>query len=839
MTMKFPTVPSLLLFGYAPMGFACAAALLVAPLTHGQQVPPRAIPVDEPPKALPKAVPVGPNGGAPPRAQAVVEDTAPKGPDQDLFDYAMLAFGQKDYAIAGQSFGKYLQAYPQGKLVPWALFRLGECYRFQGQAEEFQRCYREVVDRYPKSEAAPNAAYWLGVSAYNAGDFKGAAGYFGLCESKSEVPAVKLAAAFYKSEAYGGLKERKKQLDALKPVLAVKKGNEFLEKALLSSATILQTDGKNKEALPVLMELLDTSSDAKVQGDAGLKAAIIQSELKKSDEAAALYERVLKNKEAAPEQQGAALVGLISELSAKGKWDDITDLYNRNATLLPPVELRPRMLMQVGNAHRAKKSYARAIDLYDMILRFSAEHELAFEAAYWRVYCYYMLEDRRLGDFAREFVKDFGPKHKDHEFINKARLLVADQHFNRQEYKAAADEYAQIQVASLPANLRPSTWYHKGWSEAEAGMHSDAIASLSEFINGSPTDAGIPKALAKRGLSYKEGHENDKALADFQRIIKDYPKDDSLELAYYLSGLVHGDQGSNKLMVEDFEMLVKLFPTSPAKAEAYYRAGVGYIDLKDTAKALPLLRKAVEADKKAYGKIGSEKIQLCLWNKRDADALALEVDAYRSAYRDPSMPPSMLGFLGLTFFTRKDFTRSSRYLTMASTPDAPENTDPRIWNFLAQSLLEVKKYEASVKAVDHFLSSAPAPDPLSKALGELTRAKALLGAAKPDDAIAAADEGLRIVKDGGVQGQLLIVQGDALLAEGDKLESEGNHDGAAEKWKGAAAKFVVPSQVLADPRVTPEALDKEAKALDRLADKRGAEQMRSILKKDYPKYLEQ
>ena len=45
--------------------------------------------------------------------------------------------------------------------------------------------------------------------------------------------------------------------------------------------------------------------------------------------------------------------------------------------------------------------------------------------------------------------------------------------------------------------------------------------------------------------------------------------------------------------------------------------------------------------------------------------------------------------------------------------------------------------------------------------------------------------------------------------------------------------------MLADPRVTPEALDKAAKALDRLSDKRGAEQMRSILKKDYPKYLEQ
>ena len=102
--------------------------------------------------------------------------------------------------------------------------------------------------------------------------------------------------------------------------------------------------------------------------------------------------------------------------------------------------------------------------------------------------------------------------------------------------------------------------------------------------------------------------------------------------------------------------------------------------------------------------------------------------------------------------------------------------------------------------------------------------------------MAAADEGLRIVKDGAEQGQLLIVQGDALIAQGDKLETEGNHDGAAEKWKAAAAKFVVPSQVLSHPLVTPEALAKAAKALDRLGDKASAAEMRRLLKKDYPRY---
>ena len=52
----------------------------------------------------------------------------------------------------------------------------------------------------------------------------------------------------------------------------------------------------------------------------------------------------------------------------------------------------------------------------------------------------------------------------------------------------------------------------------------------------------------------------------------------------------------------------------------------------------------------------------------------------------------------------------------------------------------------------------------------------------------------------------------------------------------AAAKFVVPSQILEDDVVTPEALDKAASALDRIGDKEKAAAMREQLKTKFPKY---
>ena len=816
-------VPSLIL----------ALCFAVAGAATAQQAP-RAVPVDEPVPA-PRAIPVEPGAEhVPPRAQAVTDGDKPKGPDEDLFDYATLAYSQKDYNIAAQTFGKYLSSFPQGGHVAEALFRLGECYRNQARMPEGERYYREVVDRFPKSEFSSYAAYWLGVVSYNNKDFKAAAAYFSYCETRATVAKVKLAASYYKSESFAGLNDRKKQLESLKPVLAVKKDNEFLERALLSAATAYQADGKNQLALPMLMELLETSADPAVQGNAALKAGIIQSELKKSPEAIALFDRVLKNSVIPQEQRGAAMVGLIGELYAKADYDGVVDTYNRNATSLPPPDLRPRMLVHVGNAQRMKKNYARAIELYDMVLQYFPQHELAFESAYWKLFCAYQGEDPRLTDIVAAFLAKYEPGHPDHEFINTARLLIADYHFNKQNYKMAADAYGLLNVAKLQERFRSSTLFHRGWSQSEAGKHAEAILSLTDFIKTYPNEKEMPRALAKRGLSYKDTQNPIAALKDFARIIKEFPQSETLELAYYLSGVIHYDQRNWKATIADFDGLAKKFPSSAAGAEGAYKTGLAWIELKDTNKALPYFRSAVKLDEKAYGNIGTQKVLLCLWNQKDVDELSKEVDTYRGKYADAVLVPRLLGYLGLSFFDRKDFAKSSRYLTWAVTPDAPENTEPVMWNYLGQALLEVKSYEDSVKAMDNFLKVSP--DNLPKAKGFLTKAKAQLGLAKLDECQATAGEGLNIVKDGGLQGQLLIGQGVAVLAAGDKLETDGNHTGAAEKWQAAAAKYVVPSQILDDESVTPEALDKAASALDRIGDKDRAATMREQLKSKYPNY---
>ncbi len=822
---------------------SAAAVALVGPILA--QTAPRAEVIDD---TVPRAVPLPSANRPAPKAQVVDEEkpkstapatapaaaSKPKGPDEDMFDYAMLAYSQKEYSIASQNFGQYLSSYPAGRHVPQALFRLGECYLNLRQLDECARCFKEVVNRFPKDTIAPYAALRLGVLSYNAQDFRGATTYFSFCEMKSTVQTLVVQAAYYRSLACSRTGDTKKQIEALKVVVAQKKDNEYLQDALLNLATAYQTTGETKAALPILQELAASAKDERIKTDAELKAAVMLDGQGKRDEAAVLYSSVLKNLVAPTEARGAALVGYVAALYDRGEYDAVIDTYNRNAAIAPPEELRPRLLLQVGNASRMKKSYARAIDTYNLIVETFGDSPVAFEAAYWRIYCFYLLEENNLAPSINEFLDRYAGKNKDHEFINTARLLLADYHFNKQDFNAAAAAYSEVNVLKLAERLRPSTLFHKGWSESEAGRHNEAISTLSAFIKANPQSSEMPKALAKHGLSAKEMNDHSQALADFGRIIKEYPTSEAVELAYYLSGIVHEKQNDKKAMLKDFEALLANFPTSAASAEAAYKSGLAWADQKGFDKAIKLLKQAITIDPKTYGDIATQRVLLCYWAKEDIEALAREVDDYRGSNAEAKIPPTMLGFLGLKYYDRKDFGRAARYLTWGSTPDAPENTDSRIWNYLALSLIETKGYPDALPAIENYLKQAPESQAKAKAFE--TKARALIGLERFEDAVSTADDGLKMVKDGSVQALLLIAQGDALLAHGDKLEKDGDSTGAKEKWKAASSKFVAPSQILEDPVLTPKALERTVKALERLADNVNAEEMRKQLKKRFPAY---
>lgn len=816
------------------MRLTLSALLLVSvfPASLSAQSVSKAVPLEEDERPVPKAIPVGPNETRP------AQPARPKGPDEDLFEYASMSYDRSEWSIASQSFGQYLQNYPSGRHVPAALFRIGECYKNLNQLKVAETYWLEVVNRYPNSEGAPSAAYRLGAILFNARDFDQSARMFALCETKSPLPQVRLAASFNKARAYQMLGDTKRQMAALSVVIAVKaikpEDNPYREAALLSLGVLLLAEDKKNEALPLFQELLLTAKDNATVSEASVNAAVLLIETGKPDEAIPLFERALKIPETSAPSRSIALVGVVQAMFAKGDYDGVINNYNANATILPEGETRPKMLLMVGNAFRMKKSYARAVETYLMVEQSASGSDAAFEAGYWKLYCFYLLDDKDLAEFATGFIAKNAEKHAGHEFLNLARLIRADHHFNKQRYTEAANSYADLQIDKLPAKLQPGTLFNKAWALADAKRPQDAIGAFSQFLAQFPAHELTAKALARRGLTYRDTKDTANAMSDFKRVAQDFPNSEATELAYLQMGLIAAEQRDHKATIAAFEVLVKKFPTSPAAGQAWFGIGRAHYSLQQWDESIKALIKTIDVDRKTYLDQASQMIIQAQYVQQNIEALSKAIDDYRRANAKGNVPPNVLTWLGLKLYDQKNYPRAAQYLALASTPDAPENTDPRVWNYLGMAFLETKDFETSVKATDHFLKVSA--DGAPKARGLLTKGRALLGLNKFDEAEAVVQEGLAFAKDGKPQALLLILQGDILIALGDKLTAENQAAAAAEKYNAAAGKFMIPAQFFDDDEVTPEALDKSAQSLEKAGQADKAAEFRKLLKGKYPSY---
>jgi len=819
-----------------PLRLASAAFGLIAFSALAQQVPPRALPVeDEAP--VPKAIPVP----TPPKAQPVLDDPSvrpalprTKGPDDDMFDFATLAYERQEWDIAAQGYSKYLQKFPAGRQVPEALYRIGECYMKQNQLKQAESYYAEVVTRYPDSEGAPSAAYRLGATTFNESKFTESARYFAFCEAKHKSAQVKLAAAYNKSRAHEMMGDKDKQAAALKTVIAFKTENPYRETALLTLGSMFLTQDKKTEALPIFEDLVNTSADRAIVAEASIRAAVLFAELKKPDESILMFEKTLRMPETNEQNRGIALIGIIQALFVKGDYDAVIDYYNKNSEVLPPGASRAKMLVLVGHAYRMRKSYARAVEIYLLVEQYHPDTEEAFDAGYWKLYCFYLLNDRDLGEFATAFIAKHAQSRAAHEYLSLARLIRADFYFNKADYTQAVVSYTDVNIDKLPEKLRPGTLFNMGWAQAEAGRQQEAVAAFTRFIEGSPQHELLPKAYARRGLAQRDARDLPKAKADFEHVTKEFPKSDACEMAWLHLGFIAMEQKDPKSTVTAFETLLKKYPTTTASAQAYYGIGRGNFDQKLYDKAVPALRRAIEIDSRDYLEKSSQLIILCDYARQNANDLAKTIDSYLAAKSGGQVPPNILKWLGLKLYSGEDFKRTARFLELAVTPPAPETPEPVVWNYLGMAQLQNGQFDASIQATDNFLKSNP--DAAATARAQLTKGRALLGKGSFDEADKVAQEALQVVKDGKLQAELLILEGDIFSAQGDKFAAQGQQEAAVEKWKAGAAKYAVPSQFYEDPDVTPDALFKASQALQKSGDEAQAKQMLKQLQQRYPKY---
>ena len=794
---------------------------------------------------VPRAIPLtDPNGNPPPRAIPVEPSRpvapAPKAadPGDDLYDFAMIAYSQKDYVAATKPFQDYVKSYPAGHRAAEAWFLLGQCYLKTEQFSEANRAYSQVITHFPHSEVAGGAAFRMAEMAFTNKDFTAAAQLFDTSERLAVTSEIKVVAMYNKALSYRGGGNKAKALATYKTLAALPPPNAYRDVALQEVATSELDAGKLGAAREAFQQIISTSKDDALRGNAMVYVGDIERQEGNPDAAIKAYTQALDNKSLSADIRGRAVMGLVEAAYAKGDYTTVVDTYTRNSTVLPPADLRPKLLLLVGMAHKQLKQYRQAVSLFLMLEKNYPDSPEAFQGAYQNLLCFSQLSDKDLPQFTTHFEEKYGENHANHEYIIMSHLIRADWYFSKGDYKNAAEAYSTIDLKKVPQNIRASAAYQKGFAEAESKKYPEAIASLTFFITEYPKDANIPIAIAQRGLCHTANRAFDRALADFDRIIKEFPNSPAVEMAYEQEGLIKAETRDSVGMITAFEALLKKFPNGAAAAKANFYIGRGYVDLHTEdaiRKAIAPLRRAIELDPK-YRDKAYPYLLVCYSSLKDLDNLTKAVDAWLAANPQAQIDPLVLKYLALVYFQRGNYKASIPYFRMQTTPGSPETTPASVWNLLGIALVETGQYKEGLEALENYLTQAKAQSLGTDSRALFYKGRALLALKDLPAANKVVTEALQGERQGKLHGQLSLLEGDINQAMGDELEAKGDHAGAVEKWKLAAGNYVVVSQTFVDPELTPAALEKLIEILEKMGDHLKADSFRSQLQSKYPDY---
>ena len=767
--------------------------------------------------------------GTKPGPKTKTKPAAPKkavnvpAPEQNLFDYANMVYGQKAYDLAATQYFQYLTTYPRGAYGQIAMYRLAESQLNLGRTAEAEAVYRQLIQRFTSGDYVANAAYRLGSLAYNQRLFEVAAQDFEIAASQSQQERIRFSAMYYKARAMTELNQPKAAYTEYARLARTKTNNLFWDRALIQLGRADEAASRTKAALKNYLLLAGEGSENELIAEALVKSSRLLKQEGQTAEAAAGYVRVLGlGGEKVIPWRAIARYGLIENYYQASQWTKVIETYASTEAVQLPEEQRPRLWLMVGDAQAKIKQHRRAIDLFMMIDQYFPQSPENAEASYRRLLSLNELKDPSLPAVAEQAIAKIKTVDAESPQIDLARFIVAEHFFSKLVYAQAAAAYKDVRVDKLPENLRQPLLFRRGWASQASGDNPTAITSLGQWIETNPKSPQMPEALAKRGLAHKATADWKNAQTDFEKIIESFPKSPVAELAYEQCALVRGQRKDTEGMITTFKALLEKFPTTRAAAEAHFWIGSGHFELKRYADAVPELIRARERDPKAYERDASLRILLSYYYQSDVTQLGKAVEVERTKDEPTArVPRQVYQFLGLKHYELEEMPQADKYLGLASTPDTPEETDHRVWLALSEARLVNNHWEGAIVASDNFLRKTDLPAP-QRAKGMLNKARALFALAKPDEAIPVINEALGLQPEARVQARLRLLRGDIAMSQNDPAH--------------AAAIYVVPSQMFDDEEITPLALWKTIQALEKAGKPTEAAAYQTDLKKRFPKF---
>jgi tetratricopeptide (TPR) repeat protein len=766
-----------------------------------------------------------------PKAEAVDPALAPDaGNDffmrgKNLYDTAQAAadFDNRRnlYQRSAQIFSEYLTAFPNHPNAEMAWWYLGNSYYQAGQIDDGKRCFSTLLNRFGKGKWAAAAAYTLAADHYNKAEYAFAAPMFERYAANAAKPEERPRGHYFAGNCYRLLGRDREAIGAFNKVIADPAGTLFAPQSKVALGHLSFKAGKLDEALAQFEEVVNSPFTPKVRGEAALHAALTATKLGKTDVADRYLALILRTP-GMEDFKVDAQTALMGNHFAKKEYKEVIAVF-RASTIKATGDKEAARLMIAARAHMRLKQPSEALVLFREVERLvKPDTDMAFQAAYYRLLCFFQIEGRHVPDQVDAFLQLYQKARPEDPRIHTALMMKAETLFSNKETAAAAKVYSEINANVISEKNRPGLLYQRGWCLSEAGDNQGAVRSLTEFINRYPEDPRFQSALAKRAKAYAESEEPQKALADYDRLTAPGTPEDLASFAWLESARMRRDEKNFPDMILRYQGLLKNVSVlnENLQAEANYYIGWGLWQTNAAKEATAYLEKARTLRPDAYRKHAGVILALGYFAAQEPTKLAAEIQLAIDGKYVAELPDQALQWSGMQSFNAGDYAFAAKTLALIATPEEPRATPKEVWRYLAKARLQTGDAEGALAAATNVLEVED--NPAWKADGLLDRGRALLMLDRPTESRKDADEALALHPQGRTSGGLRILLGD--------LEMKANDP------RKASAEYLVVVGFLEDKELKPLALSKLVKALEQQGDTVKAEQYRNQLTTEFPEW---
>jgi tetratricopeptide (TPR) repeat protein len=721
----------------------------------------------------------------PPRAGIVPEDLrADAGNDffargKNLYDTAQASVDfetRRDlYLRSADIFSEYINQFPNHANTEAAWWYLGSSFYQAGLIDDAKRCFSTLLNRYGRGKYSAAAAYTLAADHYNKREYALAAPLFERFAANAVKPGDRPKGNLFAANCYRLLSRDREAIAAYKRVIADPEDAFFKDQAQTEVGKLTLKAGKLQEALVLFRAVADSTAIAKQRGDAALHAAITATKLGESD-MAEKYLRFILDGQGMEEFRPDAQTALMENCYAKKDYIAVLDIF-RKSTFKGEGEKEALRLMIAARSMIKLKRPAEASELFREVERLvKPENDLAFQASYYRLNCFFQIEGKHVVDQVDAFLQIYGKLHPEDTRIHTAMLMKAETLFAENKTAEAAKAYSKIDPAHLSDANRPGFLYQRGWCLAEAGDAQGAIRSLSDFLAKYPDDKRIHPALVKRAKAYAETGESAKAVADFDRLTTDKAAPaDLVALAWLESARTRRKEGNIENMLVRYKGLLEKVDdlTDNLKAEANYWIGWGMVKTNQPKEAAPFLNTARTLRPDAYAKHAGLLLALSHFAAQDPKSLSAEIDLAIGGKYIEDVPQQAVQWAGMQAYNSGDYAAAARFLEVIANPDEPRATQKEVWRYLAKAFIETAKFTEALPAIANLLDVEDNPSWKADAL--LDRARALYGLKRYVEARNAAAEGAALRPQGRTSAYLRIVSGDLYTQENNLSQAAADY----------------------------------------------------------------